>query len=179
MSVSVEPSLERCQVTCCYLECKPMRAKLTSSGFNACLTLLWMSLSCSGMVSHLIVPLGAIPCGILPSSCWAAPGVIYFIILIMFGLQRACLRTVQEVAKGMEYIHSFDIVHGDLKPGTRRFHRNPSCLLASSRETLAVLLPGCSTHPHTCSAGNVLLKTHRIDRRGYIAKVSDFGESLR
>ncbi|KAK9833634.1 hypothetical protein WJX74_001172 [Apatococcus lobatus] len=54
---------------------------------------------------------------------------------------RACLRTVQEVAKGMEYIHSFDIVHGDLKPG------------------------------------NVLLKTHRIDRRGYIAKVSDFGLS--
>ena len=26
-------------------------------------------------------------------------------------------------------------------------------------------------------AGNVLLKTHRIDRRGYIAKVSDFGAS--
>ena len=24
--------------------------------------------------------------------------------------------------------------------------------------------------------GNVLLKTHRIDRRGYVAKVSDFGE---
>ena len=30
----------------------------------------------------------------------------------------------------------------------------------------------------TCllQAGNVLLKTHRIDRRGYIAKVADFGE---
>ena len=54
-------------------------------------------------------------------------------------LQRALLRTAQEVAKGMDYIHSFGIVHGDLKPG------------------------------------NVLLKTHRIDRRGYIAKVSDFG----
>ena len=56
--------------------------------------------------------------------------------------QRALLRTAQEVAKGMDYIHSFGIIHGDLKPG------------------------------------NVLLKTHRIDRRGYIAKVSDFGASL-
>ncbi|KAK9808759.1 hypothetical protein WJX72_003116 [[Myrmecia] bisecta] len=54
---------------------------------------------------------------------------------------RALLRTAQEIAKGMEYIHSFGIVHGDLKPA------------------------------------NVLLKTHRIDRRGYIAKVSDFGLS--
>ncbi len=54
-------------------------------------------------------------------------------------LQRALLRTAQEVAKGMEYIHSKGIVHGDLKPG------------------------------------NVLLKTHKIDRRGYVAKVSDFG----
>lgn len=54
-------------------------------------------------------------------------------------MQRALLRTAQEVAKGMDYIHSFGIIHGDLKPG------------------------------------NVLLKTHRIDRRGYIAKVSDFG----
>jgi serine/threonine protein kinase len=51
------------------------------------------------------------------------------------------LRTAQEVAKGMEYIHSKGIVHGDLKPG------------------------------------NVLLKTHKIDRRGYVAKVSDFGEA--
>lgn len=57
-------------------------------------------------------------------------------------MQRALLRTAQEVAKGMDYIHSFGIVHGDLKPG------------------------------------NVLLKTHRIDRRGYIAKVSDFGQRL-
>lgn len=54
-------------------------------------------------------------------------------------LQRALLRTAQEVAKGMDYIHSFGIVHGDLK------------------------------------LGNVLLKTHRVDRRGYVAKVSDFG----
>eukprot|EP00884_Botryococcus_braunii_P009555 jgi/Botrbrau1/18600/Bobra.0367s0041.2 len=55
---------------------------------------------------------------------------------------RALLRTAQEVAKGMEYIHSKGIVHGDLKPG------------------------------------NVLLKTHKIDRRGYVAKVSDFGLSV-
>eukprot|EP00891_Asterochloris_glomerata_P006439 jgi/Astpho2/6439/e_gw1.00094.16.1_t len=41
----------------------------------------------------------------------------------------------------MDYIHSFGIIHGDLK------------------------------------LGNVLLKTHRIDRRGYVAKVSDFGLS--
>ena len=34
-------------------------------------------------------------------------------------VQRACLRTAQEVAKGMEYIHGFDIVHGDLKPGMK------------------------------------------------------------
>lgn len=54
---------------------------------------------------------------------------------------RALLRTAQEVAKGMDYIHSCGIIHGDLK------------------------------------AGNVLLKTHRIDRRGYIAKVADFGLS--
>eukprot|EP00887_Chlorella_sp_A99_P003741 scaffold7.g3741.t1 len=54
---------------------------------------------------------------------------------------RALLRTAQEVAKGMEYIHEYNVVHGDLKPG------------------------------------NVLLKTHRVDRRGYIAKVSDFGLS--
>ena len=58
-----------------------------------------------------------------------------------FGLpcavQRALLRTAQEIAKGMEYIHDFDIVHGDLKPG------------------------------------NVLLKTHKVDRRGYIAKVRE------
>lgn len=27
-------------------------------------------------------------------------------------LQRALLRTAQEIAKGMEYIHDFDIVHG-------------------------------------------------------------------
>ncbi len=39
----------------------------------------------------------------------------------------------------MDYIHSFGIIHGDLK------------------------------------LGNVLLKTHRVDRRGYVAKVSDFG----
>ena len=57
-------------------------------------------------------------------------------------LQRALLRTAQEVAKGMDYIHSCGIIHGDLK------------------------------------AGNVLLKTHRIDRRGYIAKVADFGISI-
>ena len=50
-------------------------------------------------------------------------------------------------------------------------------MLPSSREILAVLLQSCSAHLHACSAGNVLLKTHRIDRRGYIAKVSDFGES--
>lgn len=53
--------------------------------------------------------------------------------------QRALLRTAQEIAKGMDYIHSFGIIHGDLK------------------------------------LGNVLLKTHRVDRRGYVAKVSDFG----
>ena len=55
-------------------------------------------------------------------------------------MQRALLRTVQEIAKGMDYIHSFGIIHGDLK------------------------------------LGNVLLKTHRVDRRGYVAKVSDFGQ---
>ena len=55
-------------------------------------------------------------------------------------MQRALLRTAQEIAKGMDYIHSFGIIHGDLK------------------------------------LGNVLLKTHRVDRRGYVAKVSDFGE---
>ena len=54
-------------------------------------------------------------------------------------MQRALLRTAQEIAKGMDYIHSFGIIHGDLK------------------------------------LGNVLLKTHRVDRRGYVAKVSDFG----
>lgn len=57
-------------------------------------------------------------------------------------LQRALLRTAQEIAKGMDYIHSFGIIHGDLK------------------------------------LGNVLLKTHRVDRRGYVAKVSDFGMSV-
>lgn len=57
-------------------------------------------------------------------------------------LQRALLRTAQEVAKGMDYIHSFGIIHGDLK------------------------------------LGNVLLKTHRVDRRGYVAKVSDFGKCI-
>ena len=56
-------------------------------------------------------------------------------------MQRALLRTAQEVAKGMDFIHNFGIIHGDLKPA------------------------------------NVLLKTHRIDRRGYIAKVADFGAS--
>ena len=55
-------------------------------------------------------------------------------------MQRALLRTAQEIAKGMDYIHSFGIIHGDLK------------------------------------LGNVLLKTHRVDRRGYVAKVSDFGK---
>ncbi|KAL3138446.1 hypothetical protein ABBQ32_006236 [Trebouxia sp. C0010 RCD-2024] len=54
---------------------------------------------------------------------------------------RALLRTAQEIAKGMDYIHSFGIIHGDLK------------------------------------LGNVLLKTHRVDRRGYVAKVADFGLS--
>ena len=57
-------------------------------------------------------------------------------------MQRALLRTAQEIAKGMDYIHSFGIIHGDLK------------------------------------LGNVLLKTHRVDRRGYVAKVSDFGTRL-
>lgn len=55
-------------------------------------------------------------------------------------LQRALLRTAQEIAKGVDYIHSFGIIHGDLK------------------------------------LGNVLLKTHRVDRRGYVAKVADFGK---
>ena len=32
--------------------------------------------------------------------------------------------------------------------------------------------------PACMQAGNVLLKTHRIDRRGYIAKVADFGTGL-
>lgn len=63
-------------------------------------------------------------------------------MLLCDTLQRALLRTAQEIAKGMDYIHSFGIIHGDLK------------------------------------LGNVLLKTHRVDRRGYVAKVSDFGECL-
>ena len=51
------------------------------------------------------------------------------------------LRTAQEVATGMAYVHSLGVVHGDLKPA------------------------------------NVLLKTHRgLDRRGYTARVADFGE---
>ncbi|KAL6777670.1 ROC104 [Auxenochlorella protothecoides x Auxenochlorella symbiontica] len=64
----------------------------------------------------------------LPSAKWSADVT-----------HRALLRTAQEVAKGMAYIHSHDIVHGDLKPA------------------------------------NVLLTTHRVDRRGYVAKVADFG----
>lgn len=36
----------------------------------------------------------------------------------------------------------------------------------------------CLIQAAPCShAGNVLLKTHKVDRRGYIAKVSDFGLS--
>ena len=53
-------------------------------------------------------------------------------------VQRALLRTAQEVAQGMEYIHQFNVVHGDLKPG------------------------------------NVLLRTHKVDRRGYVAKVGSW-----
>ena len=63
-------------------------------------------------------------------------------MLLCDTLQRALLRTAQEIAKGMEYMLSFGIIQGDLK------------------------------------LGNVLLKTHRVDRRGYVAKVSDFGEFL-
>ena len=64
---------------------------------------------------------------------------MYGPIAVTVLMQRALLRTAQEIAKGMDYIHSFGIIHGDLK------------------------------------LGNVLLKTHRVDRRGYVAKVSDFG----
>lgn len=54
--------------------------------------------------------------------------------------QRALLRTAQEVAKGLAYVHSLGVVHADLKPA------------------------------------NVLLQTHRgLDRRGYTARLADFG----
>ncbi|KAK2078157.1 hypothetical protein QBZ16_004025 [Prototheca wickerhamii] len=64
----------------------------------------------------------------LPSERWPAHTT-----------QRALLRTAQEVAKGMAYIHENGVVHGDLKPA------------------------------------NILLTTHRSDRRGYVAKIADFG----
>jgi len=55
-------------------------------------------------------------------------------------VQRALLRTAQEVAKGLAYVHSLGVVHADLKPA------------------------------------NVLLQTHRgLDRRGYTARLADFG----
>jgi serine/threonine protein kinase len=54
--------------------------------------------------------------------------------------QRALLRTAQEVAKGLAYVHALGVVHADLKPA------------------------------------NVLLQTHRgLDRRGYTARLADFG----
>ena len=158
-------------------------------------------------------------------------------------VQRALLRTAQEVAKGMDYIHSCGIIHGDLKARVRLLayqalilHACAACTLdigqtAAGPETvslmqrhavpcravvtIAYLQNSKSTSGHTiweahswCShswshswvsrsrqntpcclvthcadgdctqAGNVLLKTHRIDRRGYIAKVADFGEPL-
>ncbi|MEW5297027.1 MAG: hypothetical protein WDW36_000263 [Sanguina aurantia] len=52
---------------------------------------------------------------------------------------RAMVRTARELAQGCCYLHSQNVIHGDLKPG------------------------------------NVLLKSARSDRRGFTARVSDFG----
>ncbi|PNG99602.1 putative serine/threonine-protein kinase, partial [Tetrabaena socialis] len=53
--------------------------------------------------------------------------------------QRMLLRTMAEICRGMHYLHSRSVVHGDLKPA------------------------------------NVLLTQSRADRRGFTAKVADFG----
>ena len=149
-------------------------------------------------------------------------------------MQRALLRTAQEVAKGMDYIHSCDIIHGDLKACLADTHPHGSfartcprsrgvCHRAAAQDK-GVICRQAAARPLTCTAleddhlcllqqwspcimsaarkiwcsrgfaqqawgqlehglrcccpwqaGNVLLKTHRIDRRGYIAKVADFG----
>ena len=33
---------------------------------------------------------------------------------------RALVKTIKEIAQGIEYLHSIGIVHGDIKPGTRQ-----------------------------------------------------------
>ena len=94
----------------------------------------------SGVLSSQYPTLRLSPWDVKYAACLLHDFTYLDVAILRSGcVQRALLRTAQEVAKGMDYIHGFGIVHGDLKPG------------------------------------NVLLKTHRIDRRGYIAKVSDFG----
>ena len=79
---------------------------------------------------------------------WDANSIIVSVSLTPYSqawtlAQRALLRTAQEVAKGLAYVHSLGIVHADLKPA------------------------------------NVLLQTHRgLDRRGYTARLADFGAFL-